>query len=169
MKRHSVLVRLLFALSIVCALAIPLSVARAVGVARVYQPDLLPRDETSRGVIILPSKHAAELAHLSAGDTPVLAGKSVKVEKTDPQAGLLVSSAALGDTALAQALVTAGIAAEVNHPRHILPITPTAELFSTPQATRPEDLPNKPDFWHIEQGGADIDEMVRETYRPERE
>jgi len=134
----------------------PLSVARAVGVARVDQPDLRPRDETSHGVIILPSKHAAELAHLSAGDTPLLAGKPVKVEQTDPQAGLLVSSTALGDTALVQALVTAGIAAEVNHPRHILPITPTAELFRTPYATRPEDLPNKPDFWHVGQVGADI-------------
>jgi hypothetical protein len=86
----------------------------------------------------------------------MLAGAPVKVEQTDPQVGLLVSSAALGDTELAQALLTAGITAEVNHPRHILPITPTAELFRTPYATRPEDLPNKPDFWHVGQVGADI-------------
>jgi subtilisin family serine protease len=112
--------------------------------------------ERSRGVIILPGDRAASLANLRAGDTPVLAGRRVKVEMTDPDVGLLVSSAALRDADLARELAGAGLAAEVNHPRHILPITPTAELFNNPQATRPADLPNSPDFWHVSRIGADI-------------
>jgi subtilisin family serine protease len=131
-------------------------IAGALGAAQARRPEPNTQGEASRGVIILPDAKATGLAQLRAGDTPALAGTRVKVEMADPEVGLLVSSVTLGDAELARALVGAGIAAEVNHPRHILPITPTAELFSTPQATRPEDLPNRPDFWHVEQIGADI-------------
>jgi hypothetical protein len=140
----------------VLALALVLLIVGALGVAQAGHLEPRAQSEESRGVIILPGAKTAGLAELRAGDTHALAGRHVKVEQADPQVGLLVSSAALSDSQLAQALVGAGIEAEVNHPRHILPITPTAELFSTPQATRPEDLPNKPDFWHVEQIGADI-------------
>jgi subtilisin family serine protease len=137
-------------------LGLLLLIAGSLGAAQARRPEPRAHDASSRGVIILPGAQASALAQLQAGDTPVLAGTRVKIEMTDPEVGLLVSSAALSDVDLAQALSGAGIAAEVNHPRHILPITPTAELFSTPLATRPEDLPNKPDFWHVEQVGADL-------------
>jgi subtilisin family serine protease len=114
------------------------------------------RAELSRGVIVLPGARASGLADLHPGDTPMLAGQPVVVKMTDAQAGLLVASDTLPDADLAQALVSAGVDAEVNHPRHVLPMTPTAELFRTPQSVRPEDLPNQPDFWHVEQVGADI-------------
>jgi hypothetical protein len=108
----------------------------------------------SRGVIILPG--AGVQANLSKGDTATLAGQRVSVKQTDPEVGLLVSSATLPDDALAQKFVAAGVAAEVNYPRSILPVTPTAELFRTPHGTRLDDLPNKPSFWHVEQIGADL-------------
>jgi hypothetical protein len=140
----------------VSALALNLTIVGVLDAAQARQPEPRVRDAASRGVIVLPNAKAPALAQLRPGDTPALAGQRVKVEKTDPEVGLLVSSAALGDAELARALSDAGIAAEVNYPRHVLPMTPTAELFSTPQATRPEDSPNKPDFWHVEQVGADI-------------
>jgi hypothetical protein len=135
-------------------LALALLTAAALGAAKAHTIEA--HGEASRGVIILPGANVGGLASLRAGEISLLAGKRVKVEMTDPEVGLLVKSAALDDDDLARSLADAGIAAEVNHPRHILPITPTAELFSTPQATRPQDLPNKPDFWHVEQVGADI-------------
>jgi hypothetical protein len=140
----------------VIALALNLVIVGALGAAQEHRPEPRVQDAPSRGVIVLPNMKAPALAQLQPGDTPVLGGARVKVVQTDPEVGLLVLSAALGDADLAQTLVGAGIDAEVNHVRHILPVTPTAELFSTPQATRPEDLPNKPDFWHVEQVGADI-------------
>src|SRR5262245_14467672 len=79
------------------------------------------RSAASRGVIIAPGSQVAGLAGLQAGDTPALAGQRVKVQQVDPDVGLLVSSATLGDADLAQALVRAGLAAEVNQPRQVLP------------------------------------------------
>jgi hypothetical protein len=133
-----------------------LIIAGGLGLAQAQPLAPRVREETSRGVIILPGPHLASLAGLHAGDTPNLAGQRVKVRQTDPQVGLLVSSATMQDAELAQTLVSAGLAAEVNYPRHILPVTPTAELFSTPHVMRPADLSNQPDFWHVGQIGADI-------------
>jgi len=140
----------------VVLLALAMLIAVALGAAEPRTSQARTHEEASRGVIVLPGAPTAGLSSLHSGDTAMLAGERVKVESADPDAGVLVKSTGLADADLAQYLADAGIAAEVNHLRHILPITPTAELFRTPQATRPEDLPNKPDFWHVEQIGADI-------------
>src|SRR5262245_57146276 len=128
MKRHSMRMTRWVVFCIACALVISLSVAGAATAAPRSQPDPRPPAALSRGVIILPRTAGVAVAQLHAGDMPMLAGTPVHVEQTDPQAGLLVSSDSLGDAALAHALVAAGIDAEVNHLRYLLPITPTAAL-----------------------------------------
>jgi thermitase len=135
-------------------LTFALMIAGALGTAQARAARPRARGERSRGVIILPGAGAP--SGLRMGDTPTLAGQRVSVKMTDPEVGLLVSSATLPDDELARALEGAGVDAEVNEPRYILPVTPTAELFHTPHATRLDDLPNKPSFWHVEQIGADL-------------
>src|SRR5689334_1362366 len=136
-------------------LTLALVIGAALGVAQAQQGK--PQGaESSRGVIVRPGGQAAGLAALKKGDTPLLGGQRVTVKQADAEVGLLVSSAGLGDADLAHALAGAGFDAEVNHLRHILPVTPTAELFRAPLSARPEGLPNRLDFWHVEQVGADI-------------
>jgi hypothetical protein len=110
----------------------------------------------SRGVIILPGPGGAALARLQTGESSTLAGQRVTIAQSDAQIGLLVKSPTLADADLALALNDAGVQAEVNQPRFILPVTPTAELFNRPQSIRPADDPNTPDFWHVARLGADI-------------
>src|SRR5262245_51827148 len=107
-------------------LTLALVIGTALGVAQAQQVG--PQgSEPSRGVIIRPGAHAAGLADLKKGDTPLLGGRRVTVNMADPEVGLLVSSAGVGDTDLARALASAGLDAEVNHIRHILPMTPTGD------------------------------------------
>jgi thermitase len=110
----------------------------------------------SHGVIIALGSRMAGLANLQAGDTPALAGQRVHVQQVDLDVGLLVSSSTMDDADLAQTLMRAGLTAEVNHPRHVLPVTPTAELFNKPSDLQQVTPADKPDFWHVAQLGADI-------------
>jgi subtilisin family serine protease len=126
------------------------------GAAQAEQVATPAQDKTSRGVIVLPSMSASTLALLRPDDTSVLAGQKVTVEQVDAQVGALVSSATLPDADLVQALLQAGLAAELNHPRHLLPIDPPAEHFYAPQAIPPLEPPDEPDFWHLQQIGADL-------------
>ena len=115
-----------------------------------------PERDRTRGVIVLPGAQTAALGPVKRGDRPALAGQRVSVEQADPALGLLVSSQALGDAELASTLASAGLAAEVNQIRAILPVTPTAELFNRPQDMAPADRGDTPDFWHVQRIGADI-------------
>src|SRR6187401_3453484 len=94
-----------------------LIVARMLGAAQAEQVATPAQDKTSRGVIVLPSMPASTLALLRPDDTSVLAGQKVTVAQVDAQVGALVSSATLPDADLVQALLQAGLAAELNHPR----------------------------------------------------
>lgn len=121
------------------------------GLAQARPADPAAPRATTRGVIVQPGAASANLARLRRGDRPTLGGQPVRVEQAHDALGVLVSSAALGDAELAQALTGAGYLAEPNRIRQIQPVTPTAELFN-----QPATVISGPDYWHVERVNADL-------------
>jgi hypothetical protein len=111
----------------------------------------------SRGVIVLPPDTVPSPLGAHQGSDVTLAGERVKVMAVDAAAGTLVASSSLTDEELAGVLNTAGVAAEVNYLRQILPVTPTVELFAQPPTSHePEYYWGHYDPWHLQRIGASL-------------